>query len=480
MRFADAATRYFGLDADSFAAWRALLAGALDGVSSPTFTTLTGLDHAPSRRPRELWLAIGRRGGKDYVGIRVLAWLALLLEWPLSIGEVGVVMLLAVDRAQARVAFTYLRGLLESDSVLLAEVANITADTIQLENGVEIQITTSDHAAVRGRTVLAALLDEFTFWPAEQALEVLRALRPAMATQPNAMLIIISTVYSQSGPLFEAYRRHYGHADPHVLFALATSQQLNPTLPDAFIAAELARDPAAAAAEYLSQFRTDLAAFLDAALIDGCTRSGPRELPLALHSPTGGPVSHHVGLDVSGGRGDATSCAVARRVGDRVVVAAVRRWPSPHDPLTVAEQVAEFAKPYGCTSAIADQYAAEFATSTYRKAGVALVPAEVNRSEAYLHFLPLLASGRVELPPDPVLRAELLALERRTGRAGGRDVVDHPPHGHDDVSNAVALACYAASRRAVSEGVIETGVSEILDDYHNSGVSGYDRAPWDL
>lgn len=479
MRFVDAATRYFGLGADSFSAWRALLAGALDGVSSPTFTALTGLEHAPSQRPRELWLAIGRRGGKDYVGIRVLAWLALLLEWPLSIGETGVVMLLAVDRAQARVAFTYLRGLLESDPVLLAEVANITADTIQLENGVEIQITTSDHAAVRGRTVLCALLDEYAFWGAEQALEVLRALRPAQATQANAMLIIISSVYSQSGPFFEAYRAHYGHADPRALFALATSQQLNPTLPDAFIAAELARDPAAASAEYLSQFRSDLAQFLDAALIDGCTRSGPRELPFAAHSPTGGPVTHHCGLDVSGGRGDSTACAIARRVGERVVIAAVRRFPSPHDPLSIAQEVATFAGAYGCSSAIADAYAAEFATSTYRKAGLALVPAEVNRSEAYLHLLPLLTSGRIELPADPTLRTELLALERRTGRAGGRDVVDHPPHGSDDVSNSVALAAYAASRRSASEGVVEAGASTIFDEYHHAGAAGM-PAPWDL
>src|SRR5204863_9509564 len=135
--------------------------------------------------------------------------------------------------------------------------------------------------------------------------------------------------------------------------------------------------------------------------------------PYAAHSPTGGPVTHHCGLDVSGGRGDATACAIARRFGDRVVIAAVRRWASPHDPLVVAGQVAEFAKAYGCASATADQYAAEFATSTYRKAGLALLAAEVTRSEAYLHFLPLLTTGRAELPPEPTLRAELLGLERR-------------------------------------------------------------------
>lgn len=483
MRFTDAARRFLGLDASSFANWRALLGGVLDGTSSSAFTELTKLACAPTRPPRELYIASGRRSGKDFVAVRVAIYLALFREWTLAAGEVGVIMLLAVDRAQARVAYNYLLGALEADATLAREIANVTADTITLRNRIEIQITTSDHAALRGRTVLAALLDEFTFMAPEQALEVLRALRPAMATQPDAMLLIISTVYSQQGPFFEAYRAHFGVADPLVLFALATSQQLNPTLPDEFIQAELARDPAAASAEYLSVFRSDLAAFLDAALIDAVTRASPRELPHLTHSPTGGPVTHYLGLDVSGGRGDATAAAVARRINDRVQVCAARRFPAPHDPLVVATHVAEFAKSYGCTIATADAYAAEFATSTYRKAGLALLPAEVNRSEAYLHLLPLLTTGAIELPPEPALRAELLGLERRTTPRG--DVIDHRPHAHDDVANAVALAAYAASRRATSPGVCEPIPSDIFetgpgDSYYNAGVTAALPAPWDL
>jgi hypothetical protein len=36
-----------------------------------------------------------------------------------------------------------------------------------------------------------------------------------------------------------------------------------------------------------------------------------------------------------------------------------------------------------------------------------------------------------------------VSLERRTAR-GGRDTIDHPPGGHDDVANAVAGACTLA------------------------------------
>ena len=45
------------------------------------------------------------------------------------------------------------------------------------------------------------------------------------------------------------------------------------------------------------------------------------------------------------------------------------------------------------------------------------------------------------------MRRQFLALERRTTR-GGRDSIDHPPGGHDDIANAVAGACLAAIEHA--------------------------------
>jgi hypothetical protein len=112
----------------------------------------------------------------------------------------------------------------------------------------------------------------------------------------------------------------------------------------------------------------------------------------------------------------------------------------------VAKQVAEFIGQFKLSSAIADSYAAEFAVTAYRDAGVTLRASDISRSDAYLELLPLMTSGRVELPDDPVLRTELLGLERRTGRSG-RDSVDHRPGAHDDLANATALAAVTAARR---------------------------------
>ncbi|MCC7080746.1 MAG: hypothetical protein IT530_08755, partial [Burkholderiales bacterium] len=425
------------------------LAGAfglpLSAEEAGVFARLTQRG-APGAACRELLVLAGRRGGKSSVAAAAALYLAALRPWRLAAGEVGTVMVLACDRDQARVAFRYCLGLLTSSPLLAHEIESTTADTIRLCNGVEIVIGTSDKAAVRGRTVVAAILDELAFWGAE-ADEVLRALRPGMASQPEAMLIQITTAYSQRGPAFDTFRRSFGTDDPRALVVRATTRDLNPTISQAFIDEELSRDPQAARAEYLSEFRGDLEALFDVALLDAVTRVEPRELPHLVTTRDGAVACYTAAVDVSGGRQDATAAAVAHvDERGRVVVDAVRRWASPHDPVEVAGEVAGFLAGYRLSVAVADQYGAELSRSIYAEAGVALLAAEASRSEAYLAALPLFTSGRIEIPDDAVLRRELLGLERRAGRSG-RDAVDHRPGQHDDVANALALAAWSACRQ---------------------------------
>lgn len=455
--------------AASWRVWLIILAGAF-GLPMPdadreTFTILTHRE--PPRKPvRELWVLAGRRGGKTNVAAAIAVFLATLKEWKFSPGETGTIMVLAADRSQARVAFDYCLGLLEGSPVLSGEKEDDTADTIRLTNGIEIVIATSDKAAVRGRTMIAVICDEIAFWGAD-ADEILTAIRPGMASQPQAMLICISTAYSQRGPLYEAYKRFYGTDDPNVLVVRASTRELNESISQDFIDAEMARDPQAAAAEYMAEFRSDLSALLDAQLVDSCTRCDPRELPYRLVFGSGLHITYKAGLDVSGGRSDATSVAIAHKEGDRVIVDALRFWKSPHDPVVVAGEVAEFLKSYKLASATADQYGAEITKSVYAEAGVSLMPSELNRSELYLALQPVFSAGRIEIPAEPRLRTELLGLERRTGRSG-KDVVDHRDGQHDDLANAVAVAVWQFTRRIVASGPQVT----VFPTSINAGIEG--------
>jgi hypothetical protein len=102
--------------------------------------------------------------------------------------------------------------------------------------------------------------------------------------------------------------------------------------------------------------------------------------------------------------------------------------------------VAEFAavlRSYGLGTVTGDDYAAEFRNERFGANGVRYELSELNRSEIYLNFLPVVTSGQVDLLDNRRMVAQFSQLERRTSRAG-RDTIDHPQGGHDDVSNSVA------------------------------------------
>ncbi len=83
----------------------------------------------------------------------------------------------------------------------------------------------------------------------------------------------------------------------------------------------------------------------------------------------------------------------------------------------------------------------------FREHGIEYRTAKKTKSEIYGALLPALNSGRIALVDVPRLLGQLIALERRTSRSG-RDSIDHPPRGHDDVANAAAGALLVALERS--------------------------------
>jgi len=119
----------------------------------------------------------------------------------------------------------------------------------------------ASYRSLRGYTVISALLDELAWWPTDDSAnpdhEIIAAIKPAMSTIPNAMLLCASSPYAQRGALFDAFKRHYGQDGP-VLVWKAPTRTMNPTVPQSVIDAAMEADPLSAAAEYMAQFRTDV------------------------------------------------------------------------------------------------------------------------------------------------------------------------------------------------------------------------------
>jgi len=439
-------------DRDSWHAWRVFLA-ALFGLQmsaddAARFAQHTGRERAPTMQAREAWLVVGRRGGKSFIVALVAVFLACFRDYRayLAPGERGVVMVLAADRKQARVVFRYVRALLQGVPMLAKLIVAERAESIELSSRIDIEIHTASFRAVRGYTVVAALADEIAFWQSEDSAnpdrEIVAALRPAMATVPNALLIALSSPYARRGVLWEAYRDHYGRADDNALVWQAESRAMNPALPQLVVDRAYADDPIAAAAEYGAQFRSDVEGFLLDEWLDRAVDGG-----VAERAPLPG-VSYHAFADPSGGGADSFTLAIAHQETDgHLVLDVCRGRTPPFEPRIVVEEFAGVLKRYGLARVRGDRYAAEWPVEAFRNFGILYEPAAKTKSELYLEAEPLFAQGAVRLLDQRRLLNELRQLERHTGNTG-RDRVDHPPRGHDDHANAAcgALVLVAAAR----------------------------------
>jgi hypothetical protein len=91
------------------------------------------------------------------------------------------------DRRQARIIMGYIRALLLEVRMLAEMVRKESAEKIELDNGITIEVATCSFRTIRGRTIVAALADEIAFWVQEGAVnpdvEVLAAIRPALAQE---------------------------------------------------------------------------------------------------------------------------------------------------------------------------------------------------------------------------------------------------------------------------------------------------------
>jgi len=425
---------------DSWQPWRVLLIAAmgekLTDTERTTFTALTGRPTEPGQRVEEFCAVVGRRGGKSRAMAILAAYVAALCKHQLVRGETGIVLLIAPDQRQAKIALDYCAASLEQSPILKQLIESRNADTLQLSNGISIEVRAASFRRLRGPTYVAVIADEAAFWYSDEFssnadVEILNAVRPGLATSQGP-LIIASSPYAKRGVLFETHRKHFGpEGDPLILVAQGTSRDFNSTLPQSVVDRALERDQAAASAEYLAQFRSDIDTFVNPEVVRACVGGHFEMAPMAQHR-------YFAFTDPSGGSGtDSFTLAIAHKEGDKAVIDAVHERKPPFSPETVVDDFCIVLKPYRISRVTGDRYAGEWPREQFRKRSINYVCSEKVRSDLYRDLLPKLNSGQVVLPKSEKLVSQLCGLERRTARSG-KDSIDHGPSLHDDIANSVA------------------------------------------
>lgn len=399
------------------------------------YESCTGRSHWPGVPLKEAWLIIGTRGGKSFITALIATYLAVFREYQLSAGEKGFIIIVAPTKKQARIIKAYLTSFFTDNPFLSPYLARESAEEVELSNNIIISVLSSDYRSLRGFTAIAAIVDELAYINIEGSkpdVEVIRALRSRLLST-GGPLICISSPYAKRGALYDTWKRHYGNDDSDILVWQASSALMNPTLNQTAIDRAMEEDPAGARTDYLAEFRSDIESYVTLEALEACVEPERHELPYNSQ------YIYQAFVDPSGGARDSMTLAISHFEDEVRVLDLVRERKPPFSPDAVVEDFAAVLKEYKLHEVKGDRYSGEWCRERFSVHGVNYKVADMPKSDYYRELLPLINSQRVALLDNSKMINQIVNLERRTGR-GGKDSIDHPPNGHDDIANAAAGA----------------------------------------
>jgi len=301
-------------DLGTWTAWqvylKALFGLGMTAAEVKIYKQCTGNQDIPGKVNQISYVLSGRRSGKSKISALLACYIATSRDWSkiLSPGEQGFVFLIANDKDQAKILKRYISGILQRSPRLRGLIKKELAWEIELNNRITIAVRTKNFRTLRGYTVISAVLEELAFWRSEDSAnpdyEVLAAIRPAMLTVKNSMLIGISSAYAKRGLLYDQYRKFYGKAAGPLIWKSSTVD-MNPTVDKKIIAEQIKSDPAKYKSEYLSEFRGDIESYLGVDDIEKVIEKGVFSRP---YEPG---KEYFAFCDPSGGRVDSMTLGIA-------------------------------------------------------------------------------------------------------------------------------------------------------------------------
>lgn len=428
----------------SYDMWRAylkaLFALPMNATDMKYYELCTGRLDVSAEPYRESSIIIGRRGGKSLIMGLTALYLGCFIDYApfLAPGEKATIAILCVNKDQARNVMGFIKGLIARTPFIASMVTNATDEDIELNNDVRIEISASSFRTTRGYSFACVIADEIAFFrsndtSANPDVELIRALRPGLITL-RGKLIMASSPFGKSGVLWDSYVRNHGVPGARVLCWKAPTRVGNPTVPQSDVDQALEDDPESARAEYMADFRSDVAAFLDRDMIEAVTAAGRHEVP-----PMDG-VQYTAYMDVSGGSGaDSTALAIAHSEGSIIVHDFLLEIRPPFNPDDAVAQIVAVLRRYNIVHVIADRWGSQWVSVRFQEQGIDVAITNRTASQIYRDALPMFTSRSIELLDFPRLANQLMGLQRTVSRNGNENI-SHPSRSHDDIANVVCGA----------------------------------------
>ena len=416
----------------------------------------------PSTRPAELLVLSGIRTGKSLLAAALAVRAALTCDLSrLRPGETARVSVLSLTVDLGRVVFDHIAGTVAARPALRAlMVGEPTSDTVNLRHPsgriVEVRVVAGARAGASlvARWSAGCIFDEAPRMLGEEdgVVNFDDARRAVLGRLlPGAQLVAIGSPWAPRGPIYEAVQEHAGKPTARLVVVRAPAPAMNNVWwTPARVEALRVQDEQAYRTDVLAQFADPETALISSAEIDRATRKGPLVIGRE-------PGLHYVAAIDPATRANAFTLIVAarrqcadRKVRTSVVLAKQSQGSKtdPLDPDKVLAEIAGLVKGYGIPGVWTDQLAADFVRSIAYRHGLSVSIETITAANKVQMFESLrvrIADDGIEIPDDPIVRADLLSIRKRVTMNGIAIELPRTADGrHADYAPALAIAAAKA------------------------------------
>lgn len=384
--------------------------------------------------------------------------------------------LVSTEKDTAGAVFKHLAETVQAKPMLRSKLLGRVYDdslTLQHPSGkpIEVKVTALSRYAstLTGRRLAEMVFDEGPRLVGEHdgvrnLTESIRAVRGRML--PGGMITIPGSPWAPFGPVYDLVQEHFGKPSSDVCVVRGCGPDMNPVIWTPEKVEEMRRtDPRAYRTDVLGEFADSEDAMFASLEVEAATRKGPMVLP-----PVKGQY-YCAAMDPAT-RGNAWTLKVVGCTGENEAgrpmfsVALARQWQgSKSKPLRATEVLAEIAallEPYGVDTVYTDQHQVDTLSEIAEGLGLLLIEHAFNRENRFEmaeRVRLLISEKRLELPPDPQVRRDLVATRRKVTQNGV--TLELPNTGDGRHADYVPTLCLALEHAPPPPDVV--AVSEEAD-----------------
>jgi hypothetical protein len=437
----------------------------LEGEDRELAARLFGpVDSFPPEARSVLVAVCGARSGKSYLlGALYSLWRALTADLStLAPGEQASALVVAPDVRLGRQVLRYALGAARGVPAIARCIESETAESFVIVRpdgarvAIEVLPATRGGSAVRGRSLVSAVLDECAFFRDEAAVvndqDLFRAVAPRVLA--GGLVILASTPWVEAGLLHAEFSANWG-APVRALAVHAPTSLMRPDARTAgVIARERERDADNAAREFDAQAMSSGSGLFFPPSVLSLVLD--RDLPTRTSTPPGAQA--YVGGDLGLVR-DASAFIAVHRLGSELVVAdALELRPARGKPLQLSDVIAkacDFAERHGVRDLHVDHHALQPARE-HLPPGFRLKPVDPSQAakvKRYELARAKMGEGHVHIPGPLVRLVNMLGDTIARPTPGGGMTITMPRRGgvHGDLAAAFVLALDAAAGKRRSK-----------------------------